>query len=598
MLIHTSSRIVSVDPQRAEILFEQSNVVRGDVLIGADGVRSICRKAVAGPEFDSFPYGKSAFRFMVPRAKVLEDPETRELGEVSGSLDMFFSPQNKVIMYPCVDDTLLNIVCIHPSQLSEASAETYNQSVSRDKVLEVFHEFDRRILKIFEKCDSDTLKVWPLLDAPNLPKFVNDHLALIGDAAHPFTPFIGQGGAMAIEDAAAITVMLSKGVKVTEVPERLKLYDQARLKRATLIQGYSRIAGGDGVKPGEEKAAKMRGEWTRQIVMTLSIDPCSGREHSLYALGHDETHASQQLLRQFMWRKATGARWRQPVAFGPFPRGTHSGAGSGSRTTTVSIKFKTSGTLLRNLLPNTSYSFSENDTVALASFSIRSCQNVELLGGHRFHQVSFKVHGVQYKESDGSFVQGQYLPVSFEDSADAISFGREHFGYPSVFSDIDLDWVSTDYIHVNVSWKGVKWASFWIKDLKEQPSPNGTSKAGPAVEEGIFVHRYVPTATDDCSTGHVDAEYDIFLSNPSSSSEADENNHSHINGNTTDTTHERSYRSSSNAGFEIMAPEKSKLPTLHHIVDRLRELPVFDIVEATMKDEESSLYPASAIRLT
>ena len=196
---------------------------------------------------------------MVPRAKVLEDPETKELGEVLGSLDMFFSPENKVIIYPCVNNALLNVVCIHPSHLSEASAETYNKSVSKSKVLEVFYDFDQRILKLLEKCDSDSLKVWPLLDALNMPTFVSDRLALIGDAAHPFTPFIGQGGAMAIEDAAALTVMLSRGVTAAGVPERLQLYDKARLERATLIQRYSRAAGGDGVKPGEEKAAKLRG---------------------------------------------------------------------------------------------------------------------------------------------------------------------------------------------------------------------------------------------------------------------------------------------------------------------------------------------------
>lgn len=314
-------------------------------------------------------------------------------------------------------------------------------------------------------------------------------------------------------------------------------------------------------------------------------------------MSHDETHASQQLLRQFMWRKATGARWRQPIAFGPFSRGTQTDTRIRPRSTTVSMKFRTSGTLLRNFFPNTSYSFSENDTVALASFSIRSCQNVELLGGHGFHQVLFEVHGVRYKKSDGSFVRGRYLPIMFEDSADAISFGREHFGYPSVFSDIDVDSESTEHVHVNLSWKGVKWASFWLKDLKKESFSDGLSKTGSVAEEGVFVHKYVPTTTDEFSTGHVDAEYDIFLGDSLSSSKIDDN-HSHTNSNTTSALHERPYRTSSKAGFEIMPPEKNKLPTLHHIVDRLRELPVFDIVEATVKDQESSIDPVRAIRIT
>ena len=64
---------------------------------------------------------------------------------------------------------------------------------------------------------------------------------------------------------------------------------------------------------------------------------------------------------------------------------------------------------------------------AIASFSIRSCRNEELLGGHGFHQIFFEVHGVRYNKSDGSFVRGRYLPIIFEDSADAITFGRGVF---------------------------------------------------------------------------------------------------------------------------------------------------------------------------
>lgn len=252
--------------------------------------------------------------------------------------------------------------------------------------------------------------------------------------------------------------------------------------------------------------------------------------------------------------------------------------------------------MLRNLFPNTSYSFSQDDTVALASFSIRICHNSELLGGHRFRQVLFEVHGVKYTKSDGSFVQGRYLPVVFEDSADSISFGREHFGYPSLFSDIDVDAEASDRVHVNLSWNGVKWASLWLKDLKTEKSSDESSQTSSIEEEGLLAHKYVPKTTDDFSKGNIDAEYDILLGNSSSSANPDKN-HSHSNGNTSAASNKTFFKVSSDAGFEIMRTEKSKLPTLHHIVERLRELPIFDIVDATVKDEEKTIYPARAVRL-
>jgi 2-polyprenyl-6-methoxyphenol hydroxylase-like FAD-dependent oxidoreductase len=81
-----------------------------------------------------------------------------------------------------------------------------------------------------------------------LPRFNEGSLALLGDAAHPFTPHQGQGGGVAIEDAASLTVVLPLGTPVDEVPERLALYNTIRNERAHKIQNFSRIIGQDNIQ--------------------------------------------------------------------------------------------------------------------------------------------------------------------------------------------------------------------------------------------------------------------------------------------------------------------------------------------------------------
>lgn len=55
-------------------------------------------------------------------------------------------------------------------------------------MLDVYSEFDPAVQSLIGKADPDSLKVWELLDMENIPTWVNDRLALLGDAAHPFTP--------------------------------------------------------------------------------------------------------------------------------------------------------------------------------------------------------------------------------------------------------------------------------------------------------------------------------------------------------------------------------------------------------------------------
>ncbi len=87
------------------------------------------------------------------------------------------------------------------------------------------------------------------------------------------------------------------------------------------------------------------------------------------------------------------------------------------------IKFKTSATLLRNMFPNSQYSFEKADTVATASFSLESLENLEWLGGRGYDVFAFYIHGVSYKLGDGQVLKGTYCPVMFGNLADSILTG-------------------------------------------------------------------------------------------------------------------------------------------------------------------------------
>ena len=129
-------------------------------------------------------------------------------------------------------------------------------------MLEIYKDFHPGLRKLLDKVKDQDLKVYPLLDLKTLPTFIEGRMALIGDAAHPFTPHLAQGAAMALEDGASLGVMLGNDVTSDEVPERLELYNKARYDRASTIQQYSREVGGDGTASSKNDAPKFSGKET------------------------------------------------------------------------------------------------------------------------------------------------------------------------------------------------------------------------------------------------------------------------------------------------------------------------------------------------
>lgn len=90
-----------------------------EVIIGADGNRSITR-SVINADAKLVPWGKQCYRWLTPRKLLLDDPDTRELCENDGYFCLVLSPDRRVALYPCRDNTVMNIAAFAPDAESQA----------------------------------------------------------------------------------------------------------------------------------------------------------------------------------------------------------------------------------------------------------------------------------------------------------------------------------------------------------------------------------------------------------------------------------------------------------------------------------------------
>ncbi|KAM0327038.1 hypothetical protein ACHAQA_006161 [Verticillium albo-atrum] len=524
----------------------------------------MARASLPGIGVKARPSGKSAFRFLVQRRAALEDPVTAPFSKENGELAIWFDKDRRVVMYPCDSNQLLNFVCIHPREETVGSGEVqgWNTETDRTKLHEVYKNFGSPVLALLDKAKDQSLKAWELLDMDVLPTWVEGRLALLGDAAHPFLPHQGQGGACAIEDAAALTVVLQRGVTIEDVPERLRLYQEIRKERADKLQEYSRIAGQD-----------LNGKASFDMM-----------EFQQYNFGHDEWDNSTNLFRRWQWARNPNLYWRMPVSFGPFPgpRQTVEGrprVATHSTFTTASVKFKTSRTLLQNLFPSVSFHFKSPGTVAYASFSQTTLNKMEWLGGSGYRHLGLYIHGVQYITKSGEMLDGTYLPLLFENLTDPIVSGREELGMPKLYCTIDLWRRATSY-RIQAGWQGVSFGSIALEGLREVDAGASKGTIGGEDDQGIFAYKYIPRVGE---RGKADVEHATFVSHAGEAK-------------VVPSKVIRVFEAAT-ASIQFQALDWEALPTLHHVVSRLAEIPVYEVVSAKVVEGEGVPDVSSARRI-
>ncbi|KAF9766043.1 hypothetical protein IL306_001582 [Fusarium sp. DS 682] len=564
-ILKTSSPVVDVDPVTATVKLGDGTTVSGDLVLGADGVSSITRSIVTGIDIKPFGSGKSAFRFMIPHEAILNNETTRAFAERKGTLTMWMGDDRRLIMYPCSDNTVMNFVAIHPSSISARAnkGSSWGQGGSKDLLLEVYKDFEPRVPALLNLVDVSELKLWTLLDMDRIPKWHKGRLVLLGDAAHPFLPHQGQGGGIAIEDAASLVALLPPGTTVEDIPSRLALYEKIRDERAHKVQSFTRQAGED---LNEEKRAKF------DINQFIN-----------YNFGHDEWHNSKKALRDHLWSQNKNLHWKSPVSFGPMPspRQDYYGQrynGDDSSFTTWSVRFKSSATYLKTLFPTDRFSFYKPGTVAEASYSCTELKDMKWLGGGGYKFFGLWIHGVQYEKKGGSKIYGSFLAILLENLADPIVTGREELGMPKLFCDIDVVEKGAN-TSIRCSWRGAEFVDITLKGLGQavnghtngvngtngHPPPAGPPGAPPLPDEqGTIVYRYVPAVG---KPGVADVEYPVFIEDELA------------------TTKRRVEKTlvGSGSDLNLTAGTWDTLPTLNHIATGFSDIPVYGIVKSKVE---------------
>lgn len=199
----------------------------GTVLIGADGLWSRLRTHLAGATQPRFA-GRCAFRAVVPA--MLLPPRHRE-----PAIDVWLGPRGHVVHYPIRAGAAVNIVAVCSDRWQ---SEAWSTGTGRDAVLARFPA------PAWAPCLRDVLAAptlwhkWALYDRAPLTAWGRGPVTLLGDAAHPMLPFLAQGAAMAIEDAAVLAGELARSGD--DSPDALRRYETARQGRTARVQAAAR----------------------------------------------------------------------------------------------------------------------------------------------------------------------------------------------------------------------------------------------------------------------------------------------------------------------------------------------------------------------
>ena len=234
--VRLKHKVIRADPKfKARVKVESGEWLEADVVIAADGIRSGIRHQMAlhyGVEDYSTSTGDAAYRVIIPRKKLQRDRRALEL--LNSNIGMrWMGPGGHIMAYPIKNNNAYNMVLLHPQKPNAENTESWTNKGDKQELLEFYKGWNDLVRSLLSHVPEGAINEWTLNSHCHLPRWTENKCALIGDSCHPMLPYVAQGAAQAIEDAAVLTISLSLA---EDVPTALGVYEAVRKSRAEVIQ--------------------------------------------------------------------------------------------------------------------------------------------------------------------------------------------------------------------------------------------------------------------------------------------------------------------------------------------------------------------------
>jgi salicylate hydroxylase len=263
-------REVHEDHEAAEVELVNGERLRADLVVGADGVKSVVRQHVLGADKPVFT-GQVAWRVLVPVERI---PQSLRTDVVS---TIWCGPHNHGVMYYLRGGQLINFVGCVARPWEEESWTSARPWSELDQDYAGWHPMVRAVV---EAADRDQCYRWALNSRVPAMVWSTVRVTMLGDAVHSTLPYMAQGAAMAIEDAGVLARALELDLPLEQ---RMRVYEQHRAPRTRRVVEEStemgqlyQIDNADAMRQAfhDRNIAKSRNEWLYPYdPMTVPLRP-------------------------------------------------------------------------------------------------------------------------------------------------------------------------------------------------------------------------------------------------------------------------------------------------------------------------------------